>query len=86
MDKTLSNIIAHNYAFGGECLRALGINIPDSWNCFANLVAYFCSPRGLQGTPLKLLGNKISKEIRDRASPRRSAAGRRPVPSRFHKT
>ena len=61
------NIIAHNYAFGGECLRALGINITDSWNCSANLVAYFCSPRGLQGAALKLLGKKISKEIRDRA-------------------
>ena len=43
------NIIAHNYAFDGECLRALGINFPDSWKCSANLVAYFGSPRGLQG-------------------------------------
>jgi hypothetical protein len=41
MDKT---IIAHNYAFDGEYLRALGINIPDSWTCSANLVAYFSSP------------------------------------------
>ena len=48
------------------------------------LVAYFCSPRGLQGAALRLLGKKINKEIRDRASPRRSAARGRPVPCRFH--
>ena len=52
------NIIAHNYAFDGECLRALGINIPDSWNCSANLVGYFGSPRGLQGVALKRPGRR----------------------------
>ena len=58
MDKTL---IVHNYAFDGECLRAL-INILDSWNFSANLLGYFRSPRGLQGAALELLGKKISKD------------------------
>ena len=74
MDKTLLHTI---YAFDGECLRALGINISDSWYCSANLVAYLSSPRSLQGASLKLLGKEISQEIRDRVSPRRSAAGGR---------
>jgi hypothetical protein len=56
------NIIVHNYAFDGECLRALGINILDSWNFSANLLGYFRSPRGLQGAALELLGKKISKD------------------------
>jgi hypothetical protein len=59
MDKTLLYTIMLS---NGECLRALGINILDSWNFSANLLGYFRSPRGLQGAALELLGEKISKD------------------------
>ena len=49
MDKTLLYTIMLS---NGECLRALGINILDSWNFSANLLGYFRSPRGLQGAAL----------------------------------
>ena len=65
------NIIAPNYAFDSECLRAIGINFADSWNHSAN----FANPRGLQGGALKLLGKEISKEIEIHFRPLSSVPG-----------
>jgi len=63
--------ISHNMSFDYQVYQRL-VDLgkieplyPEEWHCTANMVAYFQSPRALQTACYALLGEEISKEVRE---------------------